>query len=73
VTWKRVVYRAHAVRRLWQRGISRQQVRHVLATGVWRHQGPNWLVDGVLDRWPARVVVQEGAETITVITVMWVE
>jgi len=73
MSWKRVVYHAHAVRRLHQRGITRQQVRQLLATGAWRRQGARWLVDGGLERWPARVVVQEDADTITVITVMWIE
>ena len=69
-----MVYRAHAVRRLRQRHITRQQVRELLATGTWRRQGTGkWLVDGPLERWPARLVAQESGDTITVITVMWVE
>lgn len=74
MTWKRIVYRPHAVRRLRQRRITRPQVRQLLAIGTWLHQGVSKrLVDGLLDRWPARLVVQESADTITVITVMWIE
>ena len=74
MTRKRIVYRTHAVRRLRQRRITRQQVRQLLATGTWRRQGiSKWLVDGRLERWPARRGVQQSADTITVITVMWIE
>lgn len=74
MTWKRIVYGMHAARRLRQRRITRQQVRQLLATGAWRRQGiSKWLVDGPLGRWAARLVVQESADTITVITVMWME
>ena len=64
----------HAARRLRERHITRRQVRQLLATGAWHRQGMNrWLVDGVLERWPARLVVHESADTISVITVMWIE
>ena len=74
MTWKRIIYGVHAVRRLRQRRITRRQVRQLLATGAWQRQGVNrWLVDGPLERWPARLVVRETADTISVITVMWLE
>jgi len=74
LTWKRIVYRKHAVLRLRQRHITRHQVRQLLVTGTRRRQGSSrWLVDGALERWPARLVLQESADTITVITVMWTE
>ena len=72
MTWKRIVYTRHAVLRLRQRRITRQQVRHLLATGARRPQSSTaWLADGALDRWPARLVLRENADQITVITVMW--
>ncbi|OGU03182.1 MAG: hypothetical protein A2085_00340 [Gemmatimonadetes bacterium GWC2_71_10] len=72
MTWKRLVYRAHAARRLRERHITRQDVRHLLATGTRRRQGSTrWLIDGALGRWPARLVLYESADTVTVITVMW--
>lgn len=74
MTWKRIAYRSHAVRRLRERRITRRHVRQLLATGTWRRQGTaRWLVDGRLERWPARLVVREDADTITVITAMWIE
>ena len=72
MTWKRILYRMHTVRRLRERRITRQQVRQLLATGTRRRQGgTRWVAEGALDRWPARLVFQESADTITVITVMW--
>jgi len=74
MTWKRLVYRAHALRRLRERRVTRRDVRTLVATGSWRRQGADrWLVDGALDRWPARLVLHEGADTLTIITVMWTE
>jgi Domain of unknown function (DUF4258) len=74
VTWKRVAYRAHAHRRLRERGITRRDVRTLLAAGQWRRQAADrWLVDGILERWAARLVVHESADTLTIITVMWTD
>lgn len=72
MTWKRIVYGMHAARRLRERRITRRQVRQLLASGMRRRQGSTrWLAEGALDRWPARLVFRETADTITVITVMW--
>ena len=34
MTTKRLVFRTHAIRRMFQRRISPQEIRHVLETGV---------------------------------------
>ncbi len=74
MTWKRIVYRAHAAARLRERRITRWDVRALLASGSWRRQGRNrWLVEGTVDRWRARLVLHEGADMLTVITVMWTD
>lgn len=72
MTWKPVVYRDHAARRLRQRRIRRAEVRALLATGVRVAQGKTrWRVDGTLGGHAARLVLHEAARQSTVITVMW--
>ena len=70
---KRILYRAHALRRLRERGITRHHVRDLLAAGAWRRrESGRWLVDGRLEGRRARLVLEERSEALVVITVMWV-
>lgn len=78
MTPKRVEYDPHAVRRMRLRGFTRQDVRTILAVGVW---SPEYARPGAeqrfskrayLGRREARVVYLENAERVYVVTVEWV-
>ena len=51
MTTKRLVFRTHAIRRMFQRRISPQEIRHVLETGVIVEEYPDDLP------YPSRLVL----------------
>ncbi len=77
MTYKYIEYSAHAVRRMWERGVRRADVQWVLARGVWRSEhtlkgrDPRFSKRGVIDRRELEVVYTEDAHRICVITVAW--
>jgi hypothetical protein len=75
---KRIEYSSHAVQQMRARGITRPDVRWILAQGLpaeaETRRGEQRLAKrGYLDRREAKVVYLENAERIEVVTVMWVE
>ncbi len=69
MTTSRFTFRVHAVRRMFERGVSESDVRHVLATGerIEEYPGatpyPSYLVLGWCGARPLHVVAAEDAES----------
>ena len=77
MTPKRIEFDPHAVEQMRQRGISRNDVRWLLAQGLpaeaeTRTGEVRRARRGYLGRREAKVVYLENAERLRVITVMWV-
>jgi hypothetical protein len=74
---KRLVFRVHAIRRMFQRSISEEDVRHVLDTGEviedypQDQPYPSRLMLGWQGTWPIHIVVADNTQNdeIVVITV----
>ncbi len=70
-----IVYRVHALQRMFERGITEEDVRHVLETGeiIERYPDdrpyPSQLVLGWREDRPLHVVVAEQAEADTLIVI----
>lgn len=79
MTYKRVEYSAHAVRRMYERSVRRRDVQWVLARGVWRPErslegrDPRFSKRGVVGSGELEVIYTEDAHRIHVITVRWNE
>ncbi len=75
--WQQIVFRVHALRRMFQRGINGQDVRHILVTGetieTYPHDTPypSRLILGWCGDRPVHVVVADNIadHEIVVITV----
>ncbi len=74
----RIIFRVHALQRMFERGVTEEDVRHVLATGETIEEKypddqpyPSRLILGWTGNRPLHVVVadNESEETIIVITV----
>lgn len=78
MTYKRIEYDPHAVRRMQKRGITRADVRFLLATGLWQPEAalpgrdPRFSKRGYIGRREARVVYLENAERLYVVTAEWI-
>lgn len=76
VTPKIIVYSDHAAGRLRERGITRQMVRRLLATGAKGKAttvrgAQRWEASGKLGRRIASIIYIESASEILVVTVQW--
>lgn len=74
MTYKAINFSDHARSRMKERGISRVEVRRLLATApaVIEDHG-RWTKSGTIRRAPAKVVYIETAYSILIVTVMRVE
>ena len=79
MTYKKIEYSPHAVRRMLERGVGRGDVRWVLARGLRTHQHAlagrdrRFSKRGVIAQRELEVVYTEDARRICVITVAWKE
>jgi len=80
MTSKRVEYDRHAIDRMRERGITRQDVRWLLAQGrpasadQRMHSEPVFGREGYLEsRREAKIIYLENAERVYIVTVMWTD
>ncbi len=79
MTPKLITYSDHAESRLRERGFTRQDVRALLARGIWQQESslpgaaPRFSKRGYLGQREARVVYLEDAERVHVVTVEWTD
>lgn len=72
---KRLIFRLHAVQRMFQRSITEKEVRHVLETGIIIEDYPDdtpypsRLVLGWIDSRPLHLVVADNTDEETVIII----